>query len=75
MALQKYSSDDELATIKWFVADLESILEEKGIPVTDENIQRVLDNRCKKTMEGRSIEEGWEILNVIVDNTDFGDET
>lgn len=70
-SIKQYNQTDEIAVIKWVVADLASALEEQGIPATDENIQRVLDNRAAKTLAERSTDDGWNILHTVIANTKF----
>ena len=59
------SDDDIIASITWTIEDLEEFLKSKGYESTDENIETLLDNRLTKTLEERSIEEGWEIIDTI----------
>ena len=59
------SDEDKIDTITWTIEDLEEFLKSKGYESTDENIETLLDNRLTKTLEERSIEEGWEIIDTI----------
>ena len=59
------SHDDIIASITWTREDLEEFLKSKGYGPIDENIKTLLDNRLTKTLEERSIEEGWEIIDTI----------
>ncbi len=59
------NNDNIIASITWTIEDLEEFLKSKGYETTDENIETLLDNRLTKTLEERSIEEGWEIIDTI----------
>lgn len=72
--LERHSEDDQIALIRWCVADLIQVLEDKGIPVTDDTIDMFLNSRGTKTLEERSIEEGWQILSDVVDIVNFDEE-
>lgn len=61
----KLKNDNVIATITWTIEDIEQFLEEKGYEVSSENIDIMLNNRLTKTLEERSIEEGWEIIDTI----------
>lgn len=64
----KHDPDETVCTIRWTVQDIICYIEDNyDLEVTDEVIDRVLDNRCAKALKDRSIEEGWEILEYIVD--------
>ncbi len=53
-------------TITWCRDDIENLLTDNGIEVTEENVYKVLDGRTVKTLEEGSIAAGWEILGDIV---------
>lgn len=57
---------ETLCTIKWCYQDLMELMASRGIELTDENIDRIEGCRLEKTMQDRSIEEGWQILDDIV---------
>ena len=59
------NNDNIIASTTWTLEDLEEFLKSKGYETTDENIETLLDNRLTKTLEERSIEEGWEIIDTI----------
>lgn len=61
----KLRNDNVIATIIWTIEDIEQFLEEKGYEVSSENIDIMLNNRLTKTLEDRSIEEGWNIIDTI----------
>ena len=61
----KLRNDNVIATITWTIEDIEQFLEEKGYEVSAENIDTMLNNRLTKTLEDRSIEEGWNITDTI----------
>lgn len=64
-----YSDDYVFATIRWSVADLVSAMEERGIEPSEENIKKFIETtRGPRTLVDRSIEEGWAILDTILDN-------
>ena len=63
-----YNPDQEIASIKWCMLDLEILFEEKGIKFTEENVNKVMDHRLTKTLEEQSVENGWEILSVVFDD-------
>jgi len=58
---------DTFCEIKWSYVDLMFLMAKKNIPVTDENIDKIVKCRLEKTMQDRSTEEGWEILDCIID--------
>jgi hypothetical protein len=70
----KYNDSESVAVIRWSIADLKMALEQKNIVPTDANIELVLNNRFTKTLEERSIEEGWEIIDTIISITDTEEE-
>lgn len=61
---------DAVCTIIWSIADVQEALTKAGYEPTDDNVQKVIANRLDRTLKDRSIEEGWEILDVIVTSTD-----
>jgi hypothetical protein len=69
MSKLKYDDNYVFATIKWSVADLAQVLEDRGIEPSQENITKFIEfTRGPKTLQDRSIEEGWSILDTIVDD-------
>lgn len=67
---QTYNDGEVIATIRWTIADVVSAMIKNGIEPTDENIKKVLANRFQRTLEERSIEDGWEIIDTLITNTD-----
>lgn len=64
-------TNDVIVTIKWTTADIKEALIGRGIEPTHENIQNLLSGRFVKTLEERSIEEGWQIIDDLILMTDF----
>lgn len=62
----KHDLDEEIAVIKWCIADLLDMMAYEGMELTDDNIDRILSNRFRKTLEERSTEEGWDIIRDLV---------
>lgn len=62
----KHDLDEEIAVIRWCIADLLDMMACEGMELTDDNIDRILRNRFRKTLEDRSTEEGWEIIRNLV---------
>lgn len=60
-----YDPNEEICTIKWCIADLLDMMASKNIPLTDENVEAILDNGFAKVLRDRSIEEGWEIIDTL----------
>jgi hypothetical protein len=63
-----YDPNETICKIEWKIADLLDMMAHHGVELTDENIERILGNRFERTLKERSIEEGWEIIDVIVDD-------
>ena len=61
----KLKNDNVIATITWTIEDIEQYKKKKGYEVSSENIDIMLKNRLTKTLEDRSIEEGWNIIDTI----------
>ena len=61
------NADEPICVIRWCMEDLWCKMAEKGIPITDENIDRIMNNRFEKTLQDRSTEEGWEIIDTLID--------
>lgn len=59
---------ENICTIRWNIEDLVIAMAEAGIEPTDENIDKVLAHRFERTLHERSVEEGWEIIDVIISN-------
>jgi hypothetical protein len=57
---------DEIAIIRWDKDDLLEVFSNNKIPLTDDNINKFMNTRSPRTLEERSIEEGWEILDILV---------
>jgi len=63
-----HDPNETICKIEWKVADLLDMMAHLNIPLTDENIEHILDHRFERTLQERSIEEGWEIIGYIVDD-------
>ena len=63
----EHDPNEKICTITWRLADLIDMMNSKNIDITDENIDTVLSNRFAKTLQERSIEEGWGIISDLVD--------
>lgn len=61
-----------IATIFWTVDDLKYAFKMRGIKCSAKNIETFLSGRDCKTLEERSVEEGWTILRDLVGITDDG---
>ncbi|PEN08611.1 hypothetical protein [Bacillus pseudomycoides] len=59
-------SEQYFTVIKWHVEDLKNCFKLRGIPATEENIAIFLNSRAPKTLDERSIEEGYEILDALI---------
>ena len=57
---------DVIRSINWCEADLETVFEKQGIPITKENIDKFKESRGPRTLEEQSVESGWNILDCIV---------
>lgn len=55
-----------ICTITWLLDDLLDMMAKQGVELTDENIDHILGQRFERTLRERSIEEGWEIIDVLV---------
>ncbi|PFZ93714.1 hypothetical protein COL70_08845 [Bacillus pseudomycoides] len=59
-------SEQYFTVIKWHVEDLKNCFKLRGIPATEENIAIFLNSRAPKTLDERSIEKGYEILDALI---------
>ncbi|MED1107739.1 hypothetical protein [Bacillus paramycoides] len=59
-------SEEYFTVIRWHVEDLKNCFKKRGIPATEENIAIFLNSRAPKTLAERSIEEGYEIMDVLI---------
>lgn len=66
------TNDEFFATIRWSEDDIHALLEKEDIPPTQENIDVVTGYHS--TLEERSTEEGWEILETIISNCKYANE-
>lgn len=63
----KHQPSELVCTVTWLVADVLDMMAYKGIELTDENLERVLNSgRFGRVLKDRSTEEGWEIIDVLV---------
>ena len=61
----KHDPMEEVCVIRWLVADVLDMMAYLEIELTDENLERVLGNRFEHTLQDRSTEEGWEIIQYL----------
>lgn len=60
-----------LCEIKWTLVDVMDMMAAKGIALTDANIGAVVTNSFSRVLKDRSIQEGWEIIDVLVSEAKF----
>ena len=60
---------DTILEIKWTKQDVVHILDEEGIPATDENVSKIINADNLRRLQERSIECGWDELYDMVRNT------
>lgn len=65
-------SEQYFTVIKWHIDDLKIRFKLRGIPATEENIAIFLNSRAPKTLDERSTEVGYEILDTLI--SDLSDE-
>ena len=53
--------------IRWMEEDLRHWLRDNDWPVTEENMDAMRDMISGRTLQDRSIEKGWEIIDAMVD--------
>jgi hypothetical protein len=58
------------AVVRWGEEDIKQALTKDGYKITRANVKRVLDSRTSRTLQERSIEEGWEVMSVCLDFVD-----
>ncbi|MEC1050900.1 hypothetical protein P9B97_02220 [Bacillus paralicheniformis] len=58
--------DELFLTVNWYKDDILKVFAKKGIPLTDTNFSK-LKKLGATTLHGQSIENGWEILDTLVD--------
>lgn len=63
---------DFFMTIRWHRDDIAQALGDRGIAATEENIGKVIAD-CG-IVEDRSVEEGWEMLDIVIRDIDFEEE-
>jgi len=66
---EEAEDNDVFATIRWSDEDLIKAFNDAGFDPTPENIKRFKESRAPRTLEERSIEEGWQILEDLIWNT------
>lgn len=69
-ALKPLKNDLVFCTIKWTVEDLKAAMRNHGIKDTDENVRVILadKNGFAKGLEEGCVSEGWNIMNVLLDD-------
>ena len=65
--LHPEQSNETIAVIRWMEEDLRHWLRDNDWPVTEENMDAMRDMISGRTLQDRSIEEGWEIIDAMVD--------
>jgi hypothetical protein len=63
------TNSDYFAVIRWHSDDIESVLEEQGIAITEDNLEEAM-SRVADTLQDRSVEEGWDIMRDLVSMID-----
>ena len=66
------TNDEFFAVIRWAEDDVQEALARRDLPLTEKNIELVMDHST--TLEERSIEEGWEMLDVIISDLEYDNE-
>lgn len=66
----EHDPSEVICTIKWCIADLLDMMAREGVELTDENIDRILEQRFERTLQERSTEDGWETIQVLVWDAD-----
>ena len=69
--LDLLNRDDYIATKLWSKEDIEAALEEKGYPVTEDNVNAVINSGMLKTL-GDCTDGDWEIIYQAIDNCASG---
>lgn len=62
-----HDPDEVVVTIQWTVSDILLLMAEKEIPLTDANLEKILNSCFADDFQDRSIEEGWEIMDAVMD--------
>ena len=60
---------DFFSVIRWSDTDVEEALERRDIATSEANIELVKER--SDTLEGQSIETGWEVLDVIISDIEY----
>lgn len=66
------TNDEFFAVIRWAEDDVQEALARRDLPLTQNNIDLVMDQGT--VLEERSIEEGWEMLDVIISDLEYDNE-
>lgn len=64
--LDNMCEEEPIAKIVWLPEDLREALVHEGFKPSDENIEVLLANRLRKTIEDLSIERGWDIIYDVI---------
>ncbi len=64
--LDLLNRDDYIATVLWSKADIETALEEKGYPVTEDNVNAVINSGMLKCL-GDCTDGDWEVIYQTID--------
>ena len=57
----------------WSLEDVYGEMIRKGIPVTDANVEAILNGRFATDLKDRETEEGFEIIDILLDNISWPD--
>ena len=60
----EHNPHEVFCVIKWCIADLLDAMDNRGIELTDENIDRAID--AVDYLQDRSIELGWEVMDTLL---------
>lgn len=60
------SHEEPFAIIRWCKEDLTDVFKNNGIPHTEDNINIFVNSKSPRSLEERSVEEGWETLEILV---------
>lgn len=61
--------DEPVCNIRWTMEDVFCAMAKRGVEINDYNIDKLLGNRFERTLQERSTEEGWEIIDMLIELT------
>ena len=68
MEPDEYQGNETIAEIRWTEEDLRHWLKDHDWPDNNENMDAMRDMISARELRDRSIEEGWEIIDAMVDD-------